>query len=260
MTIHKTAIVSKKTQIANDVIIGPYTVIEDDVIIGQGTEISSNARIFSGTTIGAGCKVHMGASLGGEPQDLACKGEKSYLIIGDKNTFREHTTVHRGTAKGSSTVIGDKNYFMCLSHVAHNCAIGNNVIICNNALLGGYVEVEEKAFVSGGCLIHQFVRIGTLAMIGGGVRLNKDFPPFMSTGNDNVVTAYNVIGLRRAGTSIQARKEIKEAFRLLYHGGLNQNQALDKFAKIATSPEARHLIDFIRSSKRGICLSHSNRA
>ena len=260
MTIHKTAIVSKKAQIAEDVIVGPYTVIEDDVVIGSGAEISSNVRIVSGTTIDTGCKIHMGACLGGEPQDLAYKGEKSFLKIGKNNTFREHVTVHRGTAKDSYTVIGDSNYFMCLAHIAHNCSIGNNVIICNNALLGGYVEVEDRAFVSGGCLIHQFVRIGTLAMVGGGVRLNKDFPPFMSTGNDNIVTAYNIIGLRRAGTSIEARKEIKEAFRLLYRAGLNQSQALSDIEAIAKSSEVCHLIDFIRSSKRGVCASHSNRA
>ncbi len=260
MTIHKTAIISKNARIADGVTIGPYTVIEDDVTIEAGTEISSNVRIFAGTTIDTGCKVHMGACLGGEPQDLAYKGEKSYLTIGKNNTFREHVTVHRGTAKDSATTIGESNYFMCLAHIAHNSCIGNNVIICNNALLGGYVEVEDRAFISGGCLIHQFVRIGTLSMVGGGVRLNKDFPPFMSTGNDNIVTAYNVIGLRRAGTSITARKEIKEAYRLLYRAGLNQSQALSEIEKIAKSSETRHLIDFIRSSKRGVCVSHSNRA
>jgi UDP-N-acetylglucosamine acyltransferase len=259
MTKYTTAIVSDKAQIAEDVTIGPYTVIEAGVKIGAGTEISSNVHICAGTSIGTGCRIYMGVCLGNEPQDLAYKGEKSYLKIGNNNVFREYVTVHRGTAKDSSTTIGDNNYFMCLSHIAHNCIIGNNVIICNNALLGGYVEVEDKAFVSGGCLIHQFVRIGTLAMLGGGVRVNKDFPPFMSTGNDNIVTAYNTIGLRRAGTTVQARKEIKAAFRLLYHEALNQNQALSKLAKIATSQEALHLINFIRTSKRGVCARHSNR-
>ncbi len=259
MTIHTAAVISDKAEIAEDVTIGPNTVIEDDVRIGRGTKIGSNAHICAGTTIGNDCKLHMGVCLGDEPQDLAYKGAKSYLTIGDNNIFREHVTVHRGTTKDSSTKIGDNNYFMCLSHIAHNCIIGNNVIICNNALLGGHVEVEDKAFISGGCLIHQFVRIGTLSMVGGGVRLNKDFPPFMSTGNDNIVTAYNTIGLRRAGITIQARKEIKEAFRFLYHADLNQSQALNKLEEIATSQEARHIIDFIRVSKRGVCASRSNR-
>ncbi len=259
MMTHTTATVSDKAQIAEDVTIGPYTVIEDDVKIGAGTKISANVYICAGTSIGTGCRIHMGACLGNEPQDLAYKGEKSYLKIGNNNIFREHVTVHRGTKKDSSTAIGDNNYFMCLSHIAHNCIIGNNVIICNNALLGGYVEVEDKAFVSGGCLIHQFVRIGTLALLGGGVRINKDFPPFMSTGNDNIVTAYNTIGLRRAGITVHARKEIKEAYRLLYHEALNQSQALSTLEKIVTSQEALHLIDFIRTSKRGICARHSNR-
>jgi len=260
MTINTTAIVSEKARIAKDVSIGPYTVIENDVEIGPGTEISSNVRIYAGTTIGSGCNIHMGVCLGGEPQDLAYKDEKSYLKIGNNNTFREHVTVHRGTAKDSSTTIGDNNYFMCLSHVAHNCSIASNAIICNNALLGGYVEVEDRAFISGGCLIHQFVRVGTLAMLGGGVRINRDFPPFMSTTKDNMVESYNIIGLKRSGISTLARKEIKEAFRLLYRAGLNQSQALSEIEQPATSQEVLYLIDFIRASKRGVCASHSNRA
>lgn len=257
--IHTTAVISDKAEIAEDVTIGPYTVIEGGVKIGAGTEVSSNVYICTDTAIGADCKIHMGVCLGDKPQDLAYKGEKSYLKIGNNNVFREHVTVHRGTVKDSSTVIGDNNYFMCLSHIAHNCAIGNNVIICNNTLLGGYVEIEDKVFIGGGCLIHQFVRIGALAMLAGGVRINKDFPPFMSTGNDNVVTAYNIIGLRRSEMTIQARKEIKEAHRLLHRAGLNQSQALSKIEEIATSQEALHLLDFIRASKRGVCTSHSNR-
>jgi UDP-N-acetylglucosamine acyltransferase len=259
MKIDKTAIVSDKAKIEKNVAIGPYTVIEEDVTIGEGTAISAGAYIYSGTSIGAGCKIHMGVCLGDEPQDLAYTGEASYLKIGDNNTFREHVTVHKGTAKDTSTIIGDNNYFMCLSHVAHNCHIANNVIVCNNVLLGGYVEIEDKAFLAGGCLVHQFTRIGTLAMIGGGVRLNKDFPPFMSTGNDNIVTAYNVIGIRRANISAQARKEIKEAFRILYRSGLNQSNALNELQKVVTTSEAQHIIDFIRASKRGVCASHSNR-
>lgn len=259
MNIHKTAIVSGKAKIAEDVTIGPYSVIEDNVEIGAGTAVSSNVRIYEGTTIGKGCKIHMGVCLGGEPQDLAYKGEASYLRIGDNNTFREHVTVHRGTERGSSTTIGNDNYFMCLSHAAHNCKIANSAIICNNALLGGYVEIEDKAFIAGGCLIHQFVRVGTLAMIGGGVRLNKDFPPFMATGNDNIVTAYNVIGLKRSGMPAQARKEIKEVFRLLYRTELSIGRALKEAEQIAATEQARHLLDFIRASKRGICASRSNR-
>ncbi len=259
MSIHKTAIVSGKAKIAEDVTIGPYSVIEDNVEIGAGTAVSSNVRIYAGTTIGKGCKIHMGVCLGGEPQDLAYKGETSYLRIGDNNTFREHVTVHRGTEKDSSTTIGDNNYFMCVSHAAHNCRIANSVIICNNALLGGYVEIEDSAFIAGGCLIHQFVRVGTFAMLGGGVRLNKDFPPFMSTGNDNIVTAYNVVGLKRSGMSPEARRQIKEAFRILYRAGMALNRALQELEKTATTHEAKHLLNFIRTSKRGVCASRSNR-
>jgi UDP-N-acetylglucosamine acyltransferase len=259
MKAHPTATVSPSARIADDVMIGPYAVVEDDVAIGAGCRLHANTYICAGTTLGANCIVHMGACLGGEPQDLAYKGAQSYLRIGSNNVFREHVTVHRGTAEGSATIIGDDNYFMCLSHIAHNCQIGNKVIICNNALLAGYVEVADMAFISASCLIHQFVRIGTLAMLGGGVRLNKDFPPYMSTGADNIVEAYNIIGLKRAGCSAQIREGVKSAHRILYREGLNVQHALDKLAQIPETAEIKHLISFIRSSKRGVCTARSNR-
>jgi len=259
MKIDKTALISKKANLGKEVTVGPYTIIEDEVVVGDGTSVSANAYIFKGTTIGKNCKIHMGACIGGEPQDLAYKGEESYLKIGDNNVFREHVTVHRGTEKGSATIIGNNNYFMCLSHIAHNCRIGNRVIVCNNTLLGGYVEIEDQAFVSASCLVHQFVRIGTLAMIGGGVRLNKDFPPYMSTGTDNIVESYNIIGLRRAGADAKVREAIKQAHRILYREGLSTGSALEKLERSLSGNEIQHLIGFIKSSKRGACTAHSNR-
>ena len=259
MNVHPTAVISPKAQIAADVDIGPYSTVEADVAIGRGCKFYAGSHICSGTTLGPNCIVHIGACLGGEPQDLAYKGARSYLKIGSNNVFREYATVHRGTEEGSSTLIGDNNYFMCLSHVAHNCKIGNNVIICNNTMLAGYAEIADHVFISATCLVHQFVRIGTLAMIGGGVRLNKDFPPYMSTAADNIVESYNIIGLKRAGFDAKTRNAIKQAHRILYRENLNTKSALEKIASIADSSAIKHLVDFIKSSKRGVCTAYSNR-
>jgi len=259
MNIHPTAIISPKAIIADNVEIGPYATIGEDVVIGPGCKLHASSHIYAGTVMGADCIVHTGACLGAEPQDLAYKGARSYLKVGSNNVFREHVTAHRGTAEDSSTTIGDNNYFMCLSHIAHNCRIGNRVIVCNNTLLGGYVEIEDQAFVSASCLVHQFVRIGTLAMIGGGVRLNKDFPPYMSTGTDNIVESYNIIGLRRAGADAKVREAIKQAHRILYREGLSTGSALEKLERSLSGNEIQHLIGFIKSSKRGACTAHSNR-
>jgi UDP-N-acetylglucosamine acyltransferase len=259
MTIHPTAVVSDKAKLAKDVKIGPYVVIEDEVAIGPGCVISAHAHICSGTSMGKDCKIHTGAVLGDEPQDVAFEGKESFVKIGQRNIFREYVTVHRGTKEGTSTVIGNDNYFMALSHVAHNCHIANNVIICNNSLLAGYVSVEDKAFISAACLIHQFVRVGALSFIAGGVRLTKDIPPFMMSDNNNIVSSFNVVGLKRAGFDIKVRSAIKEAYRLIYRSGLNISNALAEIEKTAPGAEAKQLIEFIRSSKRGVCLSHSNR-
>ncbi|TRZ49609.1 MAG: acyl-ACP--UDP-N-acetylglucosamine O-acyltransferase [Dehalococcoidia bacterium] len=259
MNVHPTAVISSKAQVAADVDIGPYSTVEADVTIGRGCKFYAGSHICSGTTLGPNCIVHIGACLGGEPQDLAYKGARSYLKIGSNNVFREYSTVHRGTEEGSSTLIGDNNYFMCLSHIAHNCKIGDNVIICNNTMLAGYAEIADHAFVSAACLVHQFVRIGKLAMIGGGVRLNKDFPPYMSTAADNIVESYNIIGLKRAGLDAKTRNAIKQAHRILYRENLNTKSALEKIASIADSPAIKYLVDFIKSSKRGVCTAYSNR-
>ncbi len=258
MKAHSTAIISPQAHIADDVVIGPYTVVEEGVVIGQGCRIASNAYICAHTSIGARCTIHMGACLGGEPQDLVYKGERTALIVGNNNVFREHVTVHRGTEAGTSTIIGDNNYFMCLSHIAHNCRIGNHVVVCNNTLLAGYVEIEDMAFISAACLIHQFVRVGTLAMIGGGVRLNKDFPPYMSTLNDNTVTAYNIIGLKRAGIDAATRAAIKQAHRTLYREGLNTQHAIEKLMSGTNNAAVDRIVQFITMSKRGTCTARSN--
>jgi len=253
MNIHKTAIISKKAKIAEDVRIGPNVVIEDGVEIGPGCEIWANAYICRGTTLGKDNRVHMGAILGHEPQDLAYSGTPSFVRIGDNNTFREYFTVHRGTKEDTITAIGDNNYFMALSHIAHNCTIGDNIVMCNNTLVAGHVEIENNAFISGNCAIHQFVRIGAYTMVGGGARVAQDLPPYMLAKGDSVVWSYNKVGLSRAGFSKEATSEIKRAYRFLYLSGLNTTQALEEIEKALKTDEVRRLVGFIRSSKRGIC-------
>jgi UDP-N-acetylglucosamine acyltransferase len=259
MHIHKTAIISPKAKVADDVSIGPYSVIEEGAELGPGCCLSPNVYVCKDTIVGAGCMLYMGVCLGEKPQDLAFKNRPSRLIVGKNNVFREHVTVHRGTEEGSVTEIGDDNYFMCLSHIGHNCKLGNKIIVCNNTLLAGYVEIQDMAFVSASCLIHQFVRIGTMAMIGGGVRLNKDFPPYMRTAADNIVESYNIIGLRRAGYPADIREDIKKAYRILYRQGYNTEHAIKLLKASSCSRPVQEVIDFIIQSKRGVCTSRSNR-
>lgn len=253
MAIHPTAIIDPKAEIAPDADIGPNVVVEANVKVGKGVKVWANAYLCGWTEIGANCQIHMGAVIGHLPQDLSFKPQKTFLKIGKNNIFREYATVHRGTEPNSSTIIGDNNYFMGLSHVAHNCHIGNRVIICPAVLLAGYVTVEYKAFVSGGVGVHQFCRIGKLAMIGGLARVIKDVPPYMLVEGNSTVRALNTEGLRRADLPPDVREEIKSAYKLLYRSGLNTAQALEAIESQLKSDEVRYLIDFIKNSKRGIC-------
>ena len=252
--VHPTAIVDKGAKIAKNCDIGPYCIIEDGVEIGEGTKLWHNVYVAKGTTIGRACQIHMGAVLGHEPQDVAFKGKPSYLKIGERNIIREFVSIHRGTAEGASTIIGNDNFIMGLCHIAHNCRLGNNIVMCNNSLLAGHVQVEDMVFISGNCVVHQFVRIGKLAMIGGSARIGKDVPPYMVAEKDMLVTSYNIVGIKRAGFKEDVRSEIKKAFAILYRSGLNIKNALQKIESELNSPEIRHFVDFIRASeKRGIC-------
>ena len=257
--IHKTAIVDKNALIGNNVQIGPYCIIEDGAEIGDNTRLWHNVYVAKGTTIGKSCQIHMGAVLGHEPQDIAFKGKPSYLKIGDRNNIRELVTIHRGTQEESSTVIGNDNFIMSLCHIGHNCNIANNVVMCSSSLLAGHVEVEDMAFISGSCVAHQFVRIGKLVMAGGSTRIGKDVPPYMMVERESTVCSYNVVGIKRAGINQDARNEIKKAYSILYCSDLNVKSALQKIEDELHSPEIRYLIDFVRSSKRGICAYQKRR-
>jgi len=251
--IHPTAIIGKHAEIDQSVEIGPYAIVEDDVVIGKNVKIYARAYIAGGTEIGEGTEVHIGAVLGHLPQDLAFEGKKTYLRIGKKNVIREYVTIHRGTKEGTATEIGNENFLMAFSHVGHNCVLGDNVILANGALLGGYINVEDRVFISGNVVVHQFCRIGKLAIVGGFSGVNKDVPPFMAVRGPSVVWSINLIGLRRAGLKHGVINEIKNAFKLIYKSGLNTKQAIGEIEKKKPGEEVGYLVEFIKNSKRGIC-------
>ncbi len=260
MKIHKTAIIGKKVELGNDVEIGPYAIIEGEVSIGDGTTIMAHAHINGYTTIGKNCQIHMGAMLGHIPQDMEFENERSYLIIGDNNVFREHCWFHRGTKPESATVIGDNNYFMGFCHGAHNCKIGNRTIIASNTLLAGYVQVDDNAFVSGNIVVHQFTRIGKYAMVSGLSAVNKDIPPYMlAGGRPAVVTGLNVVGLRRGGFKPAQRSTIKKAHDILFRQRLATKRAMQALSALPQSDEIDTIIAFINGSQRGLCASSASK-
>lgn len=254
MKIHPTAIVSPKAQLADDVKIGASVIIGDDVTLGSGCVVQAHAILDGKTALGENNFVGYGAVIGAPPQDFAFGDMvKSEVRIGSGNTFREYVTIHRGTKEGSATVVGDGCYLMVGSHLGHNVSLGNKVIIANNCLLAGYVEIGDGAVLGGGTVFHQFLRVGPLVMVRGGARFGKDIPPYVSADGENFISGINAVGLRRAGFSPEIRMEIKRAFKLAYWSGLNISQAVNRAKEMAWSDEARAFFDFLGSSKRGVC-------
>ncbi len=252
-TISPSAIIHPKAQLGVNVRVGPGAIIEEGCVIGDNCEIRAHAVITGNTTLGNNNQIGYGAIIGSEPQDLSYKGAPTQVIIGNDNVLREYVTVHRGTKEGTATVIGDHNFLMTGVHVAHNCRVGNHVILVNNVLLAGYVEVQDRAFLGGGSVVHQFNRIGELAIMRGLTRTSKDIPPYFMAVDINIVNGINRVGLKRAGYSPEARRHITNAYKTIHRSGLNLSQALAKLEETEVSPEVRKIIDFIRSSKRGIC-------
>lgn len=251
--IHPSAIIGKEVEIGVNNVIGPNVILEDGVKIGSHNKIMAGAYLARGTEIGNYNVLHMNSIVGHEPQDLAYKGEATFTKIGSKNVIREFVTIHRGTKEGTATVIGDGNFLMAYCHIAHNCHLGNNIIMVNQASLTGHCVVEDKAFLSGMTGFHQFTRIGTLAMVSALTAINKDIPPYVVCGGrPGVAQGINVVGMRRAGIGPQVRAEIKEAYKLLYRSGLNVSQAVEKIRNSLKSPEVTHMVEFIEASKRGI--------
>ncbi len=254
MPIHPTALVDPRAEIHPEAEIGPYVVIEGPVRVGRGTRVMAHAYLTGLTEIGENNQIHIGAVIGHEPQDLAYKGSPTYLKIGHHNIIREHVQIHRGTQPESTTSLGDHNFIMHHAHVAHNCRIGNHTIVAGGALLAGYVEVEDGAFVSGNCVVHQFVRIGRLALLRGLSRTSRDVPPFCIMDGTHTVRGVNLVGLRRAGYSGEQIRHIRRAFFRLFRRRVNLARALEELeAEGPLSAEVAYLVGFIKSSKRGVC-------
>lgn len=246
--VHPEAVIGAGTRI------GEYCVIEADVVIGAGCVLEPYVYVKRWTTLGDENEISAATALGTDPLDKGFKGERSYLRIGNGNKIREHYTISRGTQPESETRIGDRNYIMTSGHIAHNCIIGSDVVVASCALVAGYVEVESQAFISGGVVVHQHSKIGRLAMIGGNTRVNSDLPPYFLYSDFNVAAkGLNTVGLKRAGLPPEEIRKLKIAYRLLYRSGFKQEDALRQIEAQAPSEHTRHLVQFVRASKRGIC-------
>jgi len=254
--IHPTAIIDRTAEIGEGVEIGPYVVIEKGVTIGSGTHIRSHACIREGSQIGKGCQIFQFSSIGEAPQAFAYKGEKTLLIVGDNNIIREYVTLNRATVTGGGkTVIGNNNYFMAYSHVAHDCTIGNQVILANGATLAGHIMIEDYATIGGLSAVHQFCRIGTYAFISGLTGVSLDIPPYMLAAGDRAkLYGLNIVGLKRHRFPEEALKALKKAYRIIFRSGMTLENALRNVEEdqISERQEVRHLLQFIQHSKRGI--------
>lgn len=256
MGVHPTAIVSPKALIDENVEIGPYAVIGPDVQIGKGSIVGPHAVIEGPTTIGTDCRIFQFASIGAPPQDLKFKGERCEVIIGNNNTIREFVTIHRATAADiAMTCIGDNNLLMAYCHVAHNCKLGNNIVMSNAANLAGHIHVEDHAIIGGLSGIHQFVRIGCHAMISGASAVTQDVPPYVTvSGNHARPYGLNLIGLKMRGFSEDVVRSLKKAYRIIFRSSLLLSEAVKKIREeIKDSPEVDHFLEFIEKSERGVC-------
>ncbi|MDP3181213.1 MAG: acyl-ACP--UDP-N-acetylglucosamine O-acyltransferase [Desulfobaccales bacterium] len=255
MSIDPSAKIASEVDLAPEVKVGPGVIIDGPSRIGAGTRILAHAYIGPYTTIGENNLIGFGAIVGHEPQDYAFGGEESYTIIGDHNIIREYATIHRGTKPGSATRVGNHNFLMALSHLAHNTQVGDQVIVVNGALVGGYVELADRVFISGNCVIHQFCRVGTLAMMRGGSRTSRDVPPYCIVDFTHTVRGLNLVGLRRAGFTSQQIEPLRQAVRLLFGQRGKLSAALEKVkAEVPLTPEVTHLLEFIQSAKRGVAV------
>jgi len=259
MKIDPTAIVSKKAYIEPGVEIGSYSIIGDDVYIGKDTIIGPHVVIEGPTRIGERNRIYQFASIGTPPQDITYRGEKTELIIGDENIIREFVTINRATTKEEGkTIIGDRNYFMAYAHIAHDCRLGNDIIMGNIATLGGHVRVGDHAIISAFVAVHQFVRIGEYAFVGAKCGVDRDIPPFMlasvdETGPRAKIFGVNSVGLRRKGFSKEVIEGLKKAYKIIWRENRNLSNAIEQVRKeIEPFPELERLISFLKSSKRGI--------
>ena len=252
--IHPTAIVHPRATIAGDCVIGPYSVIGEHVTIGNSCKLHSHVIIDGHTQLGSHNEIYPFSSIGLRSQDLKWKGGITRTQIGSRNIIREYASIHSATGDNDATLIGSNNVMLAYSHVAHDCQLGSHIIMSNSATLGGHVTVEDHAVISGCAAVHQFCRIGTMAIIGGCSKVVQDVPPFMlADGNPAETRTVNKIGLERNGVSVEAQEALKKCYKLLFREGLTIAIVLAKIEnEVPLLPEVKHLIQFIRSSERGI--------
>lgn len=254
LNIHPTAVVHPSAQLGRDVEIGPYCLIGDRVRIADGTKLLANVIINGWTEIGKECELHAFSVIGGTSQDKKFRGERSYVRIGDRNVIREFVTINRGTGEESYTTIGDDNLLLAYVHIAHNCHIGNGVVMSNNSQLAGHVTVGDGANIGGMVGVHQFVRIGQMAMIGGMARIVKDVMPYMmAEGNPSTIRGLNRVGFKRRALAQESIDELEEAYEVLFKSKLNLAGAIAALRSKLVTPEGKGLIAFLEAkSDRGI--------
>jgi len=252
--IHRTALIDPTAHLGRDVSVGPYTIIGPRVTVGDKCTVAAHAVIERNTKIGSGVRVGYGTVIGSDPQDLKYQGEETWVEIGDLTVLREYCTVNRGSAATGKTTVGQRCFLMSYVHVAHDCVIGNDVIIANSVQMAGHVLIEDRAIISGLVPIHQFVRIGTFAFVGGGSRVNQDVPPYTkAVGNPVHLYGLNSVGLQRAAFSPEVKLALKRAYRLLFNSELTVSQGITRArAELASFPEIEHFLRFIEGSERGV--------
>jgi UDP-N-acetylglucosamine acyltransferase len=253
MNIHPTAVVDSSAELGPDVVVGPYCVIGEHVSIGRGTRLEAHVVVEPYTSIGEDCQIRQSAVLGGTPQDHKYQGERSYVVIGNRNTIREFVTIHRATGEGEATRLGDDNMIMAYCHIGHNTYMGDGIIMANMVGISGHCLVEDRVVFGGIVGIHQFVRIGKFAMIGGMSKVVTDVPPFMmADGRPTEVAGLNVLGLRRAGIAPKIRAGLKHAYRLLYRSGFNLSQGIEAaYNEVDPSDERDYLLEFLSHIRSG---------
>lgn len=253
--IQSTAQIAPGAQIACDVEIGHYAVIGPEVKIGSGTRVGEHCLITGNTTIGKKCQIFTGAVIGSIPQDKKYEGERTEVIIGDNNVIREYVTINLGTSASGKTILGSSNLIMAYAHIAHDCVIGNHVMVANVGTLAGHIIIEDWAILGGLAAVHQFVRIGRLSIVGGCSKVIQDIPPYsMCDGHPARVRSLNKIGLERLGINREAKSNLKHAFTILFNSGLTIPHALKKVEQeLSPTPEVTHLVNFIKNSQRGLC-------
>lgn len=250
--IHPTAIIDRDCELADDVQVGPYSIIRNRCIIGSRTVIDAHVMLEY-TTIGEDCQVHFGAALGAPPQDLHYRGEETRVVIGDRNIIREQVTVHRASGEGNVTSVGNDCMLMAVIHLAHNCQVGNHVMIATLSGMSGHTILEDRVIIGGMVGSHQFVRVGKMSMVSGYSKLSQDVPPFsLVDGKPARVIGPNIVGLRRAGFEPEVRQAIQRAFRLIYRSDLDLSHALEQVnAELADYAEVRYLVDFLERMRNG---------